>query len=218
MSLNNAYAAMTMDVIFSYRFGQSLSSLARPEYGKNWLDMLHSGIQMRPPGRQFLWHVNALPDIPLHVISKVNADMAHIATWTFPMLPKIEAILAGIDVRDGNVERTVFHEIRDGKISAAEREPMRLMVESSGMLGAGTATSRTLAVTTYYLTKHRDIGDELRRGLRTVLPKPESLVELAKLKTLPYLGGVVNEGLRLAHGVSQRQPRIATEEDLVYKQ
>jgi cytochrome P450 len=29
---------------------------------------------------------------------------------------------------------------------------------------------------------------------------------------------VINEGLRVAHGVSSRQPRIATHEDLVYKQ
>jgi cytochrome P450 len=29
---------------------------------------------------------------------------------------------------------------------------------------------------------------------------------------------VINEGLRVAHGVSSRQPRIATQEDLQYKQ
>jgi cytochrome P450 len=29
---------------------------------------------------------------------------------------------------------------------------------------------------------------------------------------------VINEGLRVAHGVSSRQPRIATHEELVYKQ
>jgi hypothetical protein len=62
VSLNNAYAAMTMDVIISYCFGQSMSSLARPEYGKNWLDMLHSAIQMRPFDRQFPWHVNTFLD------------------------------------------------------------------------------------------------------------------------------------------------------------
>jgi hypothetical protein len=36
-------------------------------------------------------------------MGKVNADMARIATWTFQMLPKIEAPLEGEDVRDGNV-------------------------------------------------------------------------------------------------------------------
>jgi hypothetical protein len=134
------------------------------------------------------------------------------------MLPRIEAILAGEDVRDGNVGRTVFHEIRDGKMSAAEKEPMRLTRESNVMLSAGTeTTARTLAVTTYYLMKHRDMGDKLRQELTTMQPRPESLVRLAELETLPYLGAVINEGLKLAHGVRHRQPRIATEEDLVYK-
>jgi cytochrome P450 len=104
-------------------------------------------------------------------------------------------------------------------MSAVEKEPIRLMGESNVMLGAGTeTTARTLAVTTYYLMKHRHMGDKLRQELRTLLPRPESLVQMAKLETMPFLGAVVNEGLRLAHGVSQRQPRIATEEDLVYKQ
>jgi hypothetical protein len=49
-------------------------------------------------------------------MGKVNADMARIATGTFQMLPKIETILTGKDVRDGNVRRTVFHEIRAGKM------------------------------------------------------------------------------------------------------
>jgi cytochrome P450 len=34
---------------------------------------------------------------------------------------------------------------------------------------------------------------------------------------LPYLGAVVQEGLRLSHGVSSRTARIATGEDLVYR-
>jgi cytochrome P450 len=83
VNLNNAYAAMTMDIISSYSFGQSMSSLARPGYGKDWLDMLHSGIQMRPHGRHFPWLVNALLDISPHVMGRVNANTARNATWTF---------------------------------------------------------------------------------------------------------------------------------------
>lgn len=37
------------------------------------------------------------------------------------------------------------------------------------------------------------------------------------LEKIPYLYGIVYEGLRLSHGTSARSPRIAREEDLVYK-
>ncbi|KAH7093674.1 benzoate 4-monooxygenase cytochrome P450 [Paraphoma chrysanthemicola] len=223
VNLNNAYAAMTMDIISAYCFGSSMASITRPEYGKEWLDMLHSGIQMRPLGRQFPWLINTMLDIPPHIMARVNTDMARIVTWTHQMLPKIEAILAGDGVPDENkprqVSRTIFHEIRDAKLSPEEKHPMRLVGESHVFLGAGTeTTARTLAVTTFYLMKHRDIGDKLREELKTVLLQPDSIVSLAQLEALPYLSAVISEGLRVAHGVSQRQPRIATEEELVYKQ
>ena len=34
---------------------------------------------------------------------------------------------------------------------------------------------------------------------------------------MPYLGAVIQEGLRLSYGVAARTARIATEEDLVYR-
>lgn len=34
---------------------------------------------------------------------------------------------------------------------------------------------------------------------------------------IPYLGAVVQEGLRLSYGVAARTARIATEEDLIYR-
>jgi cytochrome P450 len=193
VNLNNAYAAMTMDIICSYCFGESMNSLDRPEYGKEWLDMLHAGIQMRPLGRQFPWLVNTLFDIPPHLAARFSADIARINTWTHQMLPKIARILAGEDKR--KLERTIFHEIRDGKLSPEEKEPMRLMGEAHVFLGAGTeTTARTLAVTTFYLMKNLDVGDRLRKELETVMPDGGNTVGLPQLEGLPYLVGLSSHG------------------------
>jgi cytochrome P450 len=189
VNLNDAYAAMTMDIICAYCFGTSMDSLSNPLYGKEWLDMLHGGIQMRPVGRQFPWLINTLLDIPAHIIAKVSDDMARSNTWTRQMLPRIEAILAGEDadaMKTGH--RTIFHEIRDGDLSAAEKAPMRLMAESHVLLGAGMeTTARTLSVTTFYLIQNKDVGRTLRAELCTVMPTPDTPVTLAQLEALPYL-------------------------------
>ncbi|OAL02174.1 putative benzoate 4-monooxygenase cytochrome P450 [Phaeosphaeriaceae sp. SRC1lsM3a] len=215
--LNDAYAAMTMDIVCTYCFGTNMDSLSRPEYGKEWLFALHNGIQMRPLGRQFPWLINTLLDIPPSVVARFDPDMARIIAWPRLMLPTIKAILAGEE--KGSAQRTVFHEIRDfGGLSKEEMEPMRLMAEGHVLLGAGTeTTARTLAVTTFYLMKNHDVGERLRAELKTVMPRRDSMVDLPALEALPYLGAVINEGLRVAHGVSSRQPRVATHEDLVYK-
>lgn len=216
--LNDAYAAMTMDIICSYCFGTEMNSLSRPEYGKEWLDVLHTGIQLRPLGRQFPWLVNTLLDMPHRLVAYLDPDTARIVAWPRMMLPKIHAILAGEEKE--TTQRTMYHEIRDyGALSKREMQPLRLMAEGHVLLGAGTeTTARTLAVTTYYLMKHRDVGKRLRAELKSVMPRAGSVVELSALEGLAYLAAVVNEGLRVAHGVSSRQPRIATNEDLVYGQ
>jgi cytochrome P450 len=217
VNLNNSYAAMTMDIISEYCFGDNMKGLERPEYGKEWLEMLHGGVQMRPIGRQFPWLVNTMFDIPPHIVAMFSKDMAKMNVWTHQMMPKIEKILAGEDPKEG--QRTVFHEMRDGKLPVEEKSAERLMGESHVMLGAGLeTTSRTMAVTTYYLMKDVDVGERLRDELRTVLKTRDSTASLPQLEALPFLGAVINEGLRVAHGVSSRQPRIATEEDLIYKQ
>jgi cytochrome P450 len=217
VNLNNAFAGMTLDIISEYCFGDNMKALDNPEYGKDWLEMLHGGVQIRPLGRQFPWLVNTLLDIPPHIVGLFSKDMARMNVWTHQMLPKIERILAGEEPSKG--QRTVFHEMRDGKLSDEEKMAKRLMGESHVMLGAGMeTTARTLSVTMFYLMKDIDLKKRLREELKTVLPGIDSKATLPQLEALPFLGAVINEGLRVAHGVSNRMPRIATEEDLQYKQ
>jgi cytochrome P450 len=186
VNLVDAYAAMTMDIICAYCFGTNMNSLANPAYGKEWVDTLHEGIQMRTLGRQFPRFVNTLFDIPPHIVAKFNAGMARSNAWTRQMLPRIEAILAGEDA--DTTHRTIFHEMRDGELSAEEKAPLRLMAEGHVLLGAGTeTTARTLAVTTFYIIQNKDVGRKLREELRTVMPSPDTPVTLAQLEALPYL-------------------------------
>jgi cytochrome P450 len=100
------------------------------------------------------------------------------------MLPRIEAILAG----EKQERTTIFHEIRDGGLSAEEKEPSRLVAEAHVVLGAGTeTTARTLAVTTFYLLRDREVGARLRRELEAVLREKDSVVSLPVLEALPFL-------------------------------
>ena len=85
----------------------------------------------------------------------------------------------------------------------------------------------------FYLLRNQDMLSRLREELKNVFPTRAFRPSLAQLEALPYLvsqsihavnsadgiqSAVVNEGLRCAHGVSSRQPRIPEAEDLQYKQ
>ena len=72
----------------------------------------------------------------------------------------------------------------------------------------------TLSYITYTLLSNKDIRERLTKELSDV--DPENL-NWQNLEDHVYLYGVIQEGLRLNYGVSQRSPRIARTENLMYR-
>lgn len=191
--LNDAYAAFAMDVISEYCFGESMKTLDNDDYGKDWLTIFHDGMQLVPFARQFPTIFNFLLDLPPHVAAKLDAGAGKLNGYLYQILGRIERIM---NREDGvnetkDLRRTIFHDIRDDvgcKLPEKEKHPVRLMADASVILGAGTeTTSRTMAVTTYYLIKNPEIGEKLRRELETVMPTVNHEVLLRQLEALPYL-------------------------------
>jgi cytochrome P450 len=69
---------------------------------------------------------------------------------------------------------------------------------------------------TYYLLSQPEISTRLTAELRASNIDVRNL-DWYRLEKLPYLYGVIYEGLRLAYGVSVRLPRIARTENLNYQ-
>ena len=220
VNLSYAYSGLTMDVISGYCFGDDMQSLDRKEFGREWLDIMHDGIQIRPVGRQFPWLINALVDLPPKLVMWLMPDIAPMVEFNLKLEERVDRILTGEEKLDGKTSaarRTIFHEVKDSNLPSSEKTAARLAAEASILLGAGTeTTARTLAVTSFYLLENKNALMKLQDELRSVMPTRDAVVSLATLEQLPYLTAVVNEGLRLSHGVSSRMPRIATHERLQY--
>jgi cytochrome P450 len=70
---------------------------------------------------------------------------------------------------------------------------------------------------TYHLLNKPELLVRLTRELETVVKDSTHLPACSVLEALPYLGAVIQEGLRLSYGVSSRTARISTEENLIYR-
>jgi cytochrome P450 len=222
VNLNNAYAGFTMDIISEYCFGESMKSLEKEEYGKEWLDIFHQGIQIEPLARQFPTICNLMLDLPPYIVAKLDAGVAKISSFNEQMLSKIERILRREDDKDSsrNLKRTIFHDIRDdvgGKLPESEKQPKRLMVEATVVLAAGTeTTAKTMAITTFYLIKNTEAGEKLRRELKTVMPTVDHQVTLPQLEALPYLVSILLHSIhdtiltRNLDGSDKRRPACRT--------
>ncbi|KAF6834741.1 Trichodiene oxygenase 7 [Colletotrichum musicola] len=223
IDLTYVMSALAMDVVSSYALGADVGNLQRADWGKDWLDAHRTAGYIRPMGRQFKWLVNpALMWLSPSLVEKFSPRTADLSRkLMFPM----ESIQAAAEERErggGKAleanTRTIFSDILDSDLPEHEKLPGRLSAEAAGILGAGNeGTARTLAITLFYIYDSSEVLGKLRDELKTIMPLPTSRVSLEALEALPYFSASMTEGLRLSHGASSRMPRIATDENLIYR-
>jgi cytochrome P450 len=74
---------------------------------------------------------------------------------------------------------------------------------------AGTETTGlTLTTTTFHLLAEPSVLTKLQAELREHFPVCNEVISYRELEKLPFLTACINEGLRLASGVSGRLPRV----------
>lgn len=121
---------------------------------------------------------------------------------------------------------TIFRELIDNPLlPESEKTDDRLGDEALVVISAGLVTTASaLSAATFYLAKnpymHKKLIQELRNaGIYSANGKlDQEKLDRSTLEKLPYLHGVVHEGIRCSGGgVGVRLTRLAPEQELVYK-
>ena len=93
----------------------------------------------------------------------------------------------------------------------SEKTVLRMQQEAQIIIGAAIlTTSWAMSVAAFHLSDKPDLMKKLRAELVERIPDATYLpaYDWQKLEALPYLSGVVKEGIRLAYGIASRIPRV----------
>lgn len=113
--------------------------------------------------------------------------------------------------------QTVLDVLLESDLPEQEKTAERITGEYVAILLAGTeTTSWALTVLAFYLLTEKEVLKKLTAELKSAVDSPSQLPRWSTLEQLPYLNATVHEGLRLSYGVTQRLPRVPTQEDLLY--
>ncbi|KAJ5653763.1 Benzoate 4-monooxygenase cytochrome P450 [Penicillium lividum] len=219
------FASLTADVITQYCYGWSYGYLDDTK-GSTRNDLVDA-----VSGLMLMFHVNRF--FPILVTIFRNAPPA-VVRFLQPRMGDLFDVKARLRTQataalkqmrseeiDGSEkpQNSVFEAMVAPHVPENEKTVDRLVDESALLLGAGTeTTARSLAVSMFHVINDKNIGNKLREELKTVLEKPTSKATWTELEHLPYLTGVVNEGLRLSHGLTARLARTAPNENMIYKE
>ena len=114
---------------------------------------------------------------------------------------------------------TLFHEMLTSDLPESEKTVLRMQQEAQVIIGAAIlTTSWAMSVTAFHLISKPWLLQKLRAELVEAIPDASYLpaYDWSRLEALPYLTGVVREGIRLAYGIASRIPRVP-HRDLVYR-
>ncbi|OKL59413.1 hypothetical protein UA08_05083 [Talaromyces atroroseus] len=208
--LDAAYMALTMDIITHYAFGKSYDYLAEPDFKLEWKETVVGGSASGAVIRQLPWAFGIMKLLPLWLLSKIAREASLLLQWQQMVRQQVDAIID--KNRTGHKSNgTIFQALLDSDLSPEEKNADRLQDEAQTLVGAGSeTTAKVLSIVTFYLLRNKEMLERLRQELSTVgLDSDKS--PLSQIEQLPYLNAVINEGLRLMHGVTTRLPRVARE-------
>jgi cytochrome P450 len=213
-----AYSCFTSDAISAYSFGSSFGFLDQPGWYPNFREPTASVLRPVFVFRFFPW-TKASAAFATTFINYLPRDIALMVQHLQIEMPnKVLKAKADLDAGITYDRPTIFASLLQSDLDAGDKGAQRLSEEAQAVLGAGTeTTSWALAVMTFHLLTKPDVLAKLTKELESVVDDPLHLPGWTVLETLPYLGAVIQEGLRLSYGVSSRTARVPTEESLLYR-
>ncbi|KAF2141599.1 uncharacterized protein K452DRAFT_318586 [Aplosporella prunicola CBS 121167] len=218
LNLNVAFAALTNDIIMDYAFGRSDHRLEASDFDPSFQDAMLKGGKAGHIMKHFPFVMDMLRKLPDSLLFKLSPEMGAYAQLQTSIKQQVAEIQSAHQLHAyDKTNRTIFHEILNSKLSEYDKSTDRLWQEGEVVVAAGTITTAwALSVSTYFTLATPSILTQLKRELETAIPDPSQPLNLVVLEQLPFLTGVVQEGVRLSHAISHRLHRICPDETLHY--
>ncbi|RDW92913.1 cytochrome P450 [Aspergillus mulundensis] len=223
LRLDSLYSDLTADIITYYAFGSSYGYLRGDGAANDILSGVNELTMAFHVNRFFPVFRRILSCIPVWLLQRLRPSYAQSLALLNGLRQQSENALArtpaAVLENGASSKETIFSALSSPHIPASERTVPRLMDEGFAVLGAGTVTTaRTLALASFHIFSNSTILENMRTELvNSVMPDLNSTPSWADLERLPYLTAVITEALRLSHGVTFRQARIAPDEALVFR-
>jgi cytochrome P450 len=212
-----AASAFTMDVISEYCYGEDgcTNYLLDPEFKPEWAQTIQDVFDDAAFRRVVPWLISGLQRLPLELVLRMMPSMEVLLRWQAGLKGSVEAAIREYNAIDGKEQKeTIFLSLLDNdELPAGEKSVHRLADEAEILVAAGSeTTARTIAYTIVHVLRTPGVLEKLKAVLEKVMPNKDVLPTWNELEKVPYLTGVVQEGLRLAFGVTTRSPRCAHED------
>ncbi|TPX25955.1 hypothetical protein DIZ76_011413 [Coccidioides immitis] len=218
ITLNRAWMALTTDIITEYAFAKSYDQLDSPGFRET----LHEALVAIYVTGHFALHFPVvfpiLDALPEWLVLKMQPDLVSVVGMRKDLARRVNNIRNGVNDSYKTVKhRTIFHEVLNSDLPDDQKSDARLGDEAQLIVAAGLiTTSWALSVASFHIINDSSVSKRLRDEVNLAQSRSEGPLDWRTLEQLPYLNGCIREAIRLAHGITTRNPRLVPDSELVY--
>lgn len=205
-------SAFSNDVIMMYSFGRMYHRLEAPDFDVFNHDSNHEAGKMGFLMKHAIWILRIIQALPEFLLRRLSLDFESLVLLKNGMRRQVIQISKEKSTHEDLSYPTIFHALLNSNLPDQEKSVERLTDEAQVMIGAGQETvAWILTVIVCHLLSNPSVLRKLKEELAVAMPDPKMVIPEATLANLPYLTGVIKEGLRLGYGVSSRLARVPQE-------
>ncbi|KAL1650733.1 hypothetical protein SLS58_000851 [Diplodia intermedia] len=217
--LDNAFSALTADIITDYSFAKSSGMLLEPNFSPEYTKSLMTTSEFSLLNKQFPFILRLLRKLPDWLAVKLEPNTAALIEFQKGIEEQLLPIMEGrsAESKTSTKQPTIFHELLRSNLPDSEKQLQRLIDEGQTIVGAGSVTTaHYLSVTSYHIIANPQVLQKLQEELQPLMANRSTLPSLRHLEQLPYLKAVINEGYRISYGITARLTRVSPDSPLEY--
>ncbi|KAI1211984.1 putative cytochrome P450 [Annulohypoxylon truncatum] len=219
VSLSDAFRCLATDVATGFAFGAPFGHLDEPSFDREFNLSVKMVVKASMWSRHtFGLFLPVLHSLPESIARRMNPAFGRVMWMKDTMISCVRRSMNKPEPAPGSPQ-DMIQTLLASNLPAEEKTFPRLFSESRSVIMAGTeTTATTLVCITSNLLSDPAKAQKLRHELSVAEMAKGGALEYADLRELPYITGVINEGLRLANPTPSRLPRVCEDQDLTYKQ
>ncbi|KAK6840117.1 hypothetical protein PG987_005983 [Apiospora arundinis] len=218
VSLSDAYRCLATDVATGFAFGKPFGNLDEPTFDHEFNLSVRTVVKVSTFSRHaYGLLLPVLHSMPERFARKMNPAFGRVKWLMETMQSCVRRSMDKPEAAPGQ-NPDVVQTLLASNLPPQEKTFPRLFSETRSVIMAGTETTGSLLVAiTAYILNHPDKMEKLRAELgEAEKAKGGAALQYSDIRELPYITGVVNEGLRLANPTPTRLPRVCPDQDLTY--
>ncbi|KAL2074104.1 hypothetical protein VTL71DRAFT_7882 [Oculimacula yallundae] len=209
VDLHHTFRSISVDVITEYAFGSCYNLMDKEDLGAEFFAMVNGIGPCMWVFQQWPFLAKIVIALPPSIVKHINGPLKQMMNLREHCRVQVRAVKDDMDSGKKVDKPSIFPALLAPPPGIPAPSVEEIKDEALSVLAAAAdTTGNAMTVAAYNVVSNPEIYERLCAELKAAFPNADDTLDYATLEKLPYLTGVVKEGLRLSFGVPGRLARI----------